>query len=339
MVRRLANLVLQPDPQILWAPGALREGKRLLNDLPHDVIVASGPPFSAFLIGAALSRHSKLPLVLDYRDEWDISNTYLENKRLDRVSLAIQRQMQKAAIGRASVVLSSTRRSAESLEAKRVSTNGKARVGWIYNGYDPDDFAAPAHAPMATSDTFRLVYTGTLWNLTSVAPLIEAVEDLVRRRPAIASRLELVFAGRRLEAQQRLLNRLRGLTCRLVEYPYLDHPVALELLDSASALCVLMSDVPGADRVVPAKLFEYMATRRPILAISPAGEVSDLLRSCPNAVTFEPREVTRISEWLEGEIAATPGRAGRSLNGWDPTIFSRDRQAQQMAAILDSLAR
>src|SRR5207237_4072889 len=107
--------------------------------------------------------------------------------------------------------------------------------------------------------TFRLAYVGTLWNLTSVAPLVAAVKQLGERRPGLASRLELVFAGRRVGEQQRLVDSLKGLPCRVVEHPYLDHREAVELVRSAHGLCALMSDLPGADRVVPAKIFEYMA--------------------------------------------------------------------------------
>src|SRR6478672_7261798 len=66
-LRRLGTLLLQPDPNILWMPEALQTGNRLLSQIPHGVIVASGPPFSSFLVGAQLSRKNRLPLVLDYR--------------------------------------------------------------------------------------------------------------------------------------------------------------------------------------------------------------------------------------------------------------------------------
>ena len=54
--RRLANALLQPDPQILWFPDAVAEGARLLRAVRHDAVLATGPPFSTFLIGAALAR-------------------------------------------------------------------------------------------------------------------------------------------------------------------------------------------------------------------------------------------------------------------------------------------
>src|SRR5262249_54326078 len=72
LLRRAGNLVLQPDPQILWMPNAVREGLRWLREVPHQAILATAPPFSSFLIGAQLSRRTGLPLVLDYRDEWDL---------------------------------------------------------------------------------------------------------------------------------------------------------------------------------------------------------------------------------------------------------------------------
>ena len=61
-LRRLGAFLLQPDPNILWLPGAIQKGNRLLAEIPHQAIVATGPPFSAFLIGAALSRRHRLPL-------------------------------------------------------------------------------------------------------------------------------------------------------------------------------------------------------------------------------------------------------------------------------------
>jgi hypothetical protein len=56
LARGAGNLVLQPDAQVLWLPNAVREGKRILSETPHDVILASGPPFSTFLIARRLGR-------------------------------------------------------------------------------------------------------------------------------------------------------------------------------------------------------------------------------------------------------------------------------------------
>src|SRR5215203_1214966 len=76
VLHRAVTAVLQPDPQVLWNGPAFLSGMRALRSAPHHAIIASAPPFSSLLLGAALSRATKIPLVLDYRDEWGVSNKY-----------------------------------------------------------------------------------------------------------------------------------------------------------------------------------------------------------------------------------------------------------------------
>jgi glycosyltransferase involved in cell wall biosynthesis len=338
LLRRLANVFLQPDPQVLWLPRAIQEGKRLLREVPHSAIIATGPPFSSFLVGAALARHTGLPLVLDYRDEWNLCNSYSENKRPGLLARFLNSRMQRSAVRAARALVATTHCSAQALEAVRADAGSDARVSWIYNGYDPEDFP-PAPVPTRSQDEgiYRLAYVGTLWNLTSVEPLVEAVLDLGRRRPDLARRLELVFAGRRTAAQDEILKRLYGSPCRVVTHPYLHHSEATELTRSADGLAVLLSAVPGADRVVPAKVFECMAAQKPVLAVAPRGEVWDLLRDYPAGHLFEPRDVGAISGCLEVEIERSHTAEVADFSRWDRAKYDRPSQALQLAQMLDSL--
>jgi glycosyltransferase involved in cell wall biosynthesis len=332
--RAVVSNVLQPDPQALWIGPAIREGRRLLRGTPHAAIVASAPPFSTFLVGTALSREFHIPLVLDYRDEWNLSNAYLENRRPGWLARMIQQRMQNRAVRSASALIATTRASARALAETRARAGAMAAVHWIYNGFDPADFST-IHAPTKTDRScYRLVYVGTLWNLTNVEPLVRAVERLSERSPGLAERLELVFAGRRIASQQELLDRLQRLPCRVVEHPYTDHAQALDLLRSADGLCLLLADVPGAERVVPAKLFEYMAARRPILAIAPPGEVWELLEDHPSAHRFRPNEADALAAFLERALQGQ--ESGESLHDWSGERFSRRYQTGQLADILDA---
>jgi len=112
VARTVGNTVLQPDAQVLWHRHAFREGLKLLQEVSHDVIVATGPPFSSLLLGARLARSTGLPLVLDYRDEWDISNAYWENKQQGPLANWIQQRQQARAMRAADVLLATTPSSA-----------------------------------------------------------------------------------------------------------------------------------------------------------------------------------------------------------------------------------
>lgn len=333
--RNVGNLLLQPDPQILWYPNAVRDGLRLLRETPHDAIVATAPPFSSLLVGAALARRTGLPLVLDYRDEWGISNSYWENKREWAISRVVQGRMQKSAVRAASALLATSRGSAEAIGQLANEMEHRIPVSHIYNGYDPDDFAG---VPVPRErDRFRMVYVGTLWNLNSAEPLVKAVCELARQSPELVGKLELVFAGRRTDAQEKLLDQLNDLPCRVVRLPHVEHTEAISLMRTADALCLLCSDLPEAGRVINAKAFEYMAARRPILAIFRQGETWELVSENSSAICHEPGDTagatatlaTFIRQFLHGDAPQTEER--------DVSRFDRRQLAGELADLLDNL--
>jgi glycosyltransferase involved in cell wall biosynthesis len=330
--------MLQPDPQILWNAPAFVRGIRALRDAPHDAIIASAPPFSSLLLGAALSSATNIPLLLDYRDEWGVSNRYWENRQLRGPSIAIQRAMEKYALRRASAVVATSPRSATELDALCRDAGSSATVTHIFNGFDPQDFdVAQPPAPHDSDGAWRLVYTGTLYNLMSPEPLVKAVQKLAASRPDLAARLELVFAGRRAAEQSHRLARL-ATVCRLRTHEYISHPDAIALMRSADALCLLLTDLPGADRVIPAKLFEYIASERPILAVAPRGDVWELLRTHPAAFACTPQDVAGIRDWLaraiEQRAAGVRVPEGTLV---DTRPFNRQGQARQLTSLLDDV--
>lgn len=350
LIRRTVKVALQPDPQVLWNHHAIRAGARVLNEQPHDAILVTAPAYSSFFVGAALKRRFGLPLVLDYRDEWDLSGKYLENAQRDWVSRTVQERMQRHLLRQADAVVATTRRSTRALTERLEALQHLIPAQCIYNGFDAEDFAetddqTPSEGRICGSlirqpdeGVFRLVYTGTLWNLTDIEPLVRAIEELHTVRPDLAGRLELVCVGRKTPEQQAVLQRLNRTTVGLESIDYCDHSTALQWLQSAHGVCLLLSDVPGAERVVPAKLFEYLAVRKEILAIAPGGETAELVRHFFPQGHFTPSSTRLISEWLASHIGAGGIGAGLAFtNEQDLLEFSRESQAGQLASLLDSL--
>lgn len=344
LLRRAAGTILQPDPQMLWIPQAYRAGCRLLKELRHDAIFATAPPYSDFVLGALLKRKTGLPLILDYRDEWDLSSKYLENSQRDAVSQFAQERMQRWVLRHADAVVATTAASTHRLEERLVAARGTAVTACIYNGFDEADFPAAAGSDdrtrPASGGKFRLVYAGTLWNLTSVAPLAAAISQLRDIAPDLLKRLELVFVGRKLPAQRELLREIASAGCAVIDEEYCEHHRIPELLRSADGLCLLLSEAPGAERVVPAKLFEYLAAGKPILGICPAGETADLLNQSQPGAHFVPADVSGIARWLGDSARSTSdGGVPHSQRGRSASVehFSRRAQAGQLAELLNQL--
>jgi glycosyltransferase involved in cell wall biosynthesis len=330
-IRSCASIVLQPDSQMLWYPAAVAAGKRLLRKEQFDAILVTAPPYSSLLVGRALARASKVPLVVDYRDEWTISNDQLENKQLGPFARFLQRGMENRVLRTASGVVATTEASAESLRGRCREANASAPVYCIYNGFDADDFRDIEPAAR-DSRLFRVVYMGTLWNLTSLAPFKEAVATLSKTKPDLARRLEVVIVGRRVGKQVALVEELQRLSCRTIVQDYLEHSTVLGYLASADATLLLLSDAPGAERVVPAKLFEYAASGCETLAIVPQGETWKLLDKVSGSTRFEPRDVGGVARWLESRLSLADSLNTRRAA--PPPGFDRDTQTAQLAEIL-----
>lgn len=340
--RAVGNTVLQPDSQILWRWNALNEGMKLLKDVPHDAIIATGPPFSSFLVGQTLARRTGLPLLLDYRDEWDISNAYWENKKQGRIANWIQKKMQRSVLRTANHVVATTPASTEAVEAIAREAGHPVPATCIYNGFDPDDFAGHASAAKKKDygngvEKFRLSFIGTLWNLNSIEPLVRAIESLAAEHPILLEHLELVLAGRRTADQEAFVDRLSGLPCSVTRLPFVSHSEAVEMMRSSDSLLMLNSDVPHAHRIINAKTFEYMAARRPSFVVAPAGDVWDILRDLPGTVLCEPSRVDDIARKLA--LAIEQHRCGVDFDDayWPIERFERRSLAGELAGLLDNV--
>jgi len=337
LIRSGASLALQPDPQILWYPAARRAGLKVLREKRHDAIIATAPSYSNLLLGSTLHRRSGLPLLADYRDEWDLSSAYLENAPRDPISWRVQGVMQRRVLRDAAAVIATTRASTARIGERAAQAGASPLLECIYNGWDPGDLAHGAPLPAGLErkeNTFRLVYTGTLWNLTDVTPVVDAVRRLASEQPQLTSRLELVFLGRKTPEQVARISSLGDTNVRVTAVDYLPHPVAIATMQSADALLLLLAKVPGAERVAPAKLFEYLAVDRPMLAVVPDGETASIVRSVEPDGWRDPGDPAGIAAWLrdrlEGRpLPSAPDRAA-IRDG-----FQRRQQAGQLAALLD----
>jgi glycosyltransferase involved in cell wall biosynthesis len=344
-VKGIANTLLQPDQQMLWVPNAYKAARRLLKRLPHDAILATAPPYSNLILGGMLKKRTGLPLIVDYRDEWDLSSQYLENSKRDWFSRVVQERMQRSVLRRADAIVATTCGSTARLQERARQAGSRAPAHCIFNGFDESDFSQlPTETAQGTTERsrFRLVYTGTLWNLTTVEPLVRAIERLHGDMPELLQGLELVFVGRKTPDQIAILKRLEQTQCQVILRDYCDHSEAINLMSGADALCLLLSGVPGAERVAPAKLFEYLALRKPILSIAPEGETAAIVRRFFPSNQFEPTNDNGIANWLTERLVEHPGTGREAMEQSTPadlSEFTRKHQAGQLAEVLNEIVK
>lgn len=288
----LARSALFPDPQILWQPAAQAAlARRLWGSARDDVVFVTAPPFSQFFAAPLARLRRGTAVVLDYRDEWSTLRASYE--MLSRVGVVIGDPLEAALLRTAHAVTTATEEFRANL-LSRFPFLDPDRVVAIPNGYDPDD--VPADLPEPPRDRFVVTYAGTVFKLTSPRGLLGAIRRLHRDSPDLARLLRVRFVGRIVDTEQPLFDGADALGVERVGYVP-QQQVASELAASHLVLC-LLDDVPGTDRIYPAKIFELMYLRRPCLTLAPPGALARLVDRHRVGAVLPPRDEAAIARYL-----------------------------------------
>jgi glycosyltransferase involved in cell wall biosynthesis len=322
-----ANCFL-PDARLGWVPFAIRAGRQILRQLPVRVLVTSGPPHSTHLIGRALHRRFHLPWVADFRDPWTGIDYYAELP-MSRWARRLDAALERAVLREASAVVTVGPSMARHLQ-ERYSRFYHV----IPNGFDESDFPSPAADPEPGS-AFRLLYVGTL----NPARNPEILWEALRRLRAEGIRLELELVGLIDGLVQERLAQL-GLLGDLVRVrAYVPHEEAVRLMCGADGLLLLINRSPGAEGILTGKIYEYLASGRPVLGIGPPeGDAALVLRQSGAGVMVHWDDLEGLIDHLRAFYEAW--RSGRPIRGASREAalrYSRRMLAGELVLLLDSV--
>lgn len=310
----LAKQLLVPDPQILWQPAAqARAIAELAGPERPDAVLISGPPFSQFLLAALVrARRRDVGVVLDYRDEW---STYRSTYEMmgSRLGAAVGDPLEAALLRCAHEVTTATEEFRENL-LRRFTFLSPSRVHAIPNGYDPDDF--PPDLPSPSGDRFVVSYAGTVFKLTSARGFLGAVRRLHEREPELARLLRVSFMGRIVETERDAFEGTEALG--VAQTGYLEHAAVVRALSASHMVLCILDDVPGVERIYPAKIFEQMVLKRPVLTLAPPGALTRLVEAHRLGDVLGPRDeegiarllAARLRAFRDGTLAAPPTPIG-----------------------------
>lgn len=336
-LRALSDWWLLPDSYAGWARRASEAAHARLVRGGIDALLTTSPPDSVHLAGGELAARHGVPWIADFRDPWIGLHFRRPPTAWHR---ARQRGMERRVLEGADLVLAASRTHVDRI---RESGDRVKALEWLPNGFEPvrnDPVVARVGAPDATGGVaarFRLVFTGTLSLMPDALTLLEAVRRLLERVPVIRERLDVVLAGPYDTAYERRSEAL-GLA-GVVRFPGgLAHAGARELQRSADALLLWKPPGEGYATMVPGKLYEYLDSGRPIVALlPPADEAAELVRRAAGTV-LPPGDPSALARELETRYMAwhRTGRAADARPNW-LDVHERPALAARLAALLDGL--
>ncbi len=314
--------LLVPDPAIEWLPFALRRANQLLQTKKYQLIISSGYPFSCHLLGYLLKRRSRLPWIADSGDPWAFNPAWrLPNwrRRLDRrLEAHLLRSLDRLIL---------TTEAAKDAYLEHYRSLRPEQVTVLPSGYDPAEFA---EILAESSNRFRLVYTGRFYagvrEPTALLAALDKLSDLD---------FEVLIAG---ESASLPSDQIPKQICFL---GFVSRRRALALQKGASMLFFVGNRSPDPGAQLPAKLFEYVAAGRPILAIryDAADYATQLIEQWrrgwsvdndPEVIAVAIREAHRL--WTEKKLDQSFELSPRPEFNWE-------NLGTQLDEILSALAK
>ena len=318
LLSRLSDTFFIPDNKIGWRRRALARAVALHRETPFDLIFATAPPFTSFLIGRRLKKKINRPLVFDYRDPWvDYPFKFYPTPLHKLANIRLERKALRAS----SHVITTNRRVKEQiLRRHRFLTYHDIDI--ISQGFDAEDFppaGRSAPRPAKGDRRMRITYAGVFWEDRVPDHFLRALHELFAEKPRLRGRIEAVFVGKFREENLKLVTKL-GLQDTVRIMGYLPHRECVRELCASDVLWMTVGDDSGS----PGKVYEYIGARKPILGLVPEGFMKSTILEAGGTVV-PPGDVPSIKDAIEQFLLL---HEKRQLKGPRPDIVEKyDRLA------------
>jgi glycosyltransferase involved in cell wall biosynthesis len=281
---------LIPDPRKFWINPSVKYLTYYLEENPVDLIISTGPPHSMHLIALGLKEKFDIPWIADFRDPWTDIDFYHKLK-LTGLADKKHRLLEKKVLEKADHVVTVSPGCANDLEKI-----AQRKVEVINNGFDPTDY--DFEAPVLDK-TFTISHFGAFNKDRNPASFWMALNQLSEINPDFKKLLRIQLIGQTDESIIKDIKK-NNLGENLILTDHLPHKEGLVQLSKSQVLLLPLNDAPNVKGILPGKMYEYMALRRPILALGPVdADYAAILRETNAGVPLDFQDVKGIMETLQ----------------------------------------
>lgn len=336
---RYPQALATPDRWQSWIASGTVAGLGVIRSWRPDAILSTYPIPSAHCIGLALHRMSSVPWIADFRDPM-LQEGYPEHPMLRKAYASIER----ATFRHANRITVTTPGTAE-LYIERYAERPADSIRVIANGFDEDMFASSLGAGGSEIERaahgerrpLQLLHSGLLYPHERNPELFfQAVAELQKEDVLREGEVQVTLraSGNEGPYQKRIDELgLQPLIRLMPPVPYRD--ALVEMLGSDACL---IFQARSCNQQIPAKIYEYMYARKPILGLTdPVGDTGRLLASTGTTHIAALEDKDGIKRALRDFVGAlrngTAPRATRDV----VMQYSRRASSERLARLLDEV--
>ena len=327
LLAAVGEVTAYPDPQKGWRNYAVQSAADIIVQQDIQAMISASPPVTAHIIAARLKERWGIPWLADFHDLWT-QNYYYPYSPLRR---RIERKLEVDTLSAADALVTVSPPAAGEL----AELHSHKPVHSIAYGFDPDDLNVN---PVRPAGKFTITYTGNVYpGKQSPQPLFAALRDLIAEGSMAAEDVAVRFYGPQAGWIDRQAQD-HGLSSIVTRYGTVSRTTALNKQRESQVLLSLKWNDPAQRGVYSAKIFEYLAARRPILAVGGFPDVvDDLLAETGAGLSGQTSlDVKPLLLHMYRQYKAT---GAVTYSGDEAAIskYSHRESARQFASILDTL--
>ena len=288
-----------PDARVLWVKPSVIYLQKYIEENNIDTIITTGPPHSVHLIGFHLKKKTKVNWIADFRDPWTTIG-YQKSLKLSSFAASKHKKLEREVLTYADeIIVTSKSTKAEFAEIT------KKPIHVITNGYDVETVER-----QKVDAKFSISHIGSLLSERNPEILWQTLAELVVDIPSFKDDFELKLIGTVSESVLQSIEE-NSLNSFLHNLGYVSHAEAIAAQRKSQVLLLLEIDSPATKAIIPGKLFEYMVSGRPILALGPEGaDFADILKETNTGIfiTYQERQklkstlIELYSQFLNGDL-------------------------------------
>lgn len=289
--KKIKHFLIWPDMQVWWIPFAVIKSCQIIKKEKIKIVYIVTPPHSSSLIGYILKKLFSIKLIVDFRDPWANDVDIIMPTALHRVC---HKMAEKLIVKSSNAILTTTEYHSNYFK-EYVSSDKANTIHTITNGVDLENFKP---RKSFHNNCFTIVYTGNFDSSRYPIDFLTAVSNIITTHPSVFTKNSINFYG---NINPNLSKDIINLNlsdfvkqCGIISY----EEVIDEIASAAVLLLIVHNDTNTPKFCIPAKLFEYMATGRPILSISPPGEASDIIEKYKLGKNIEHKNIKEIEQTI-----------------------------------------
>ncbi|WP_109301142.1 glycosyl transferase family 1 [Aquimarina sp. AU474] len=311
-----------PDARKFWVKPSVTYLKKYISENNIDTIITTGPPHSVHLIGKGLKDKLGIRWLADFRDPWTTIG-YHDKLKLTKRSIRKHKSFEKEVLTTSDHVIVTSFRT--KTEFENITTKP---ISVITNGYDKETILETI-----LDSKFTISHIGSLLSGRNPRNLWKALYEIAEENKEFAKMFQLQLIG---AVSNDVLVSIKeaGLSSFLNMQGYVSHNKAIELQRSSSLLLLVEIDSEETKSIIPGKLFEYMVSKRPIIALGPKdADISILIKETNSGKFFEYHEFEALkASILEAFINHKEGKLVSNVNGIER--YSRRELTKSLSGII-----